>query len=60
MLNQNLKGMIIRRWQMSQRDAFNLWKQGKAHKEITMQQDMVMEMQEEGQNMAQAVENLDK
>jgi hypothetical protein len=29
---------------MSMRDGFNLWKLGKAHKMITMQNDMVMEM----------------
>jgi len=44
--------MIIRRWQMSIREAFNLWKLGVAHKDITMQQGIVMEMQEEGANLA--------
>ena len=31
MINQNLKGMIVKRWQQSMRDAFDLWKRGKAH-----------------------------
>ena len=33
---------------------------GKANKEIVMQTDMVMEMQEEGSNMAAEIESLDK
>ena len=37
MISQNLKQSIIKRWQMSMRDAFDLWKKGKGHKEITMQ-----------------------
>ena len=30
-LNDNIKGMIIRRWKQQMRDAFDLWKKGKAH-----------------------------
>lgn len=60
MINSNLKAMIIKRFQQSLRDAFNLWKMGKANKEIVMQSDMVMEMQEEGSNMAAEIESLDK
>ena len=30
MINQNMKDMIVRRWQMSLRDAFDRWKIGKA------------------------------
>ena len=44
LINTNLKGMVIRRWHMSMQDAFNLWKLGVAHKDITMQQGIVMEM----------------
>lgn len=46
LINKNMKAMIIRRWQMSLRDAFNLWKKGKAHKAIVLQENMVMELQE--------------
>ena len=60
MLNQNLKQMIIKRWQQSMRDAFDLWKKGKAHKEITMQEMTMVEMQEEGSNLAAAVDTLNK
>ena len=45
---------------MSMRDAFDLWKKGKAHKEITMQDMTMVEMQEEGAQMQAAVESLDK
>ena len=48
MIDKNLKDMIIRRWQQSLRDAFDLWKKGKAHKEITMQMCEMTELQEEG------------
>ena len=44
--------MIVKRWQQIQRDAFDHWKLGKASKEIQMQQAIVMEMQEEGANLA--------
>lgn len=60
MINDNLKQMLIKRWQMSMRDAFDLWKKGKGHKEITMQQMEMCELQEEGSNLANAVETLDK
>ena len=60
MIRDNLKGMIIRRWQGSMRDAFDLWKLGKAHKEKTLQMNMITEMQEEGSNLAGAVEELNK
>ena len=59
-IDQNLKGMIIRRWQRQLREAFDLWKRGKAHKEITMQNLTVMEMQEEGNNMQAAVDELNR
>ena len=60
MVDQNLRGMIIRRWQQRLRDAFDLWKKGKAHSEITMQEGMIMEMQEEGSGLAQECEELGK
>ena len=60
MLNQNLKQMIIGRFQSRLRDAFDLWKKGKGHKEITMQNMTMMEMTEEGSNLAAAVDSLDK
>ena len=60
MIDQNLKAMIIRTWQQSMRDAFDLWKKGKAHQEITMQGGMIMEMQEEGAGLAQECEELGK
>ena len=44
MINSNLKAMVIKRFQQRLRDAFNLWKLGKASKEIVMQSEMVMEM----------------
>jgi len=59
-INQNLKQMIIKRFQGRLRDAFNLWKKGKAHKEIKQQEMTIVEMQEEGSNIATAVEKLDK
>lgn len=37
MISHNLKAMVIKRFQQSLRDAFNLWKLGKAKKEIVMQ-----------------------
>lgn len=60
MIDGNLKAMIVKRWKMSMRDAFDLWKKGKAHKEITMQDMTMVEMQEEGAQMQAAVESLDK
>ena len=59
-IDQNMKGMIIRRWQQQLREAFDLWKRGKAHKEITMQNLTVMEKQEEGNNMQAAVDELNR
>ena len=35
-MNDNLKGMIIRRWNSRQREAFDLWKRGQMNKEIVM------------------------
>ena len=43
-MNDNFKQMIIRRWQLTYRLAFNLWRNGKAHQEITMCQTSIMEM----------------
>jgi len=60
MINQNLKGMVVKRWQQLLREAFDLWKRGKASMEIEMQSGMVMEMQEEGSNLAAQVEDLSK
>ena len=60
MIDGNLKAMIVKRWKSSMRDAFDLWKKGKAHKEITMQDMTMVEMQEEGAQMQAAVESLDK
>mmetsp|Transcript_18535 Transcript_18535/g.24897 ORF Transcript_18535/g.24897 Transcript_18535/m.24897 type:complete len:189 (+) Transcript_18535:511-1077(+) len=59
-VNESMKAMLIKRWQMSMRDAFNLWKKGKGHKEITMQQMEMTELQEEGSNLQNAVEELNK
>ena len=52
--------MVVKRWQQILRDAFDLWKRGKANQEIQMQSAMVMEMQEEGSNLAAEVEDLSK
>ena len=60
MINQNLKGMVVKRWQQLLREAFDLWKRGKASMEIEMQSGMVMEMQEEGSNLTAQVEDLSK
>ena len=60
MIGSNLKAMVIKRFQQSLRDAFNLWKLGKNNKEIVMQSGMIMEMQEEGSSMAAEVESLGK
>ena len=44
MIDQRMKDMIIRRFKSRLRDAFDLWKRGKASQEIEMQSAMVMEM----------------
>ena len=60
MIGSNLKAMVIKRFQQSLRDALNLWKLGKANKEMVMQSDMIMEMQEEGSSVAAEIESLGK
>ena len=60
MIDQRMKDMIIRRFKSRLRDAFDLWKRGKASQEIEMQSAMVMEMQEEGSGLAAQVEDLSK
>lgn len=52
--------MIIRRWQQQQRDAFDLWKKGRGHKDRVEQEMVIMEMTEEGAGLTQEVESLDK
>ena len=44
MLNQNLRGKLIKRWQQQMRDAFDLWKKGKGHKDIVMADMQIMEL----------------
>lgn len=60
MLNKNMKGMMIRRWNGQLRDAFDLWKRGGNRKENQMAEMTLTEMQEEGANIAAAVDSLDK
>jgi hypothetical protein len=40
----HLKDLVIRAYKLRVQSAFNTWKKGKAHKEITQQQATIMEL----------------
>jgi hypothetical protein len=52
--------MVIKRFNQRLQQAFDLWKRGKNKKNIVVQEMTMMEMEEEGAQMAAEADNLDK
>ena len=59
-INDNLRARIIRRWQTVLRDAFDLWKKGRGHKDRVEQTMIITEMTEQGNDMNQELDSPNK